>query len=219
VPASKVSRPGAISPGVAPPTLEEAWRARGWSRVAGVDEVGRGPLAGPVIAAAVILPSTVRIDGVADSKTLAAEERETLARQIEIRAIAIGIGAASVREIERINILRASALAMCRAVSALRCEVDHLVVDGLPVPELGAGRHTAVVGGDGTVHCVSCASIVAKVCRDRLMVRLALRYPEYGWCRNKGYGTPEHRQALTRIGPSPHHRRTFAPVEQLLLDC
>jgi ribonuclease HII len=199
--------------------LEESWRARGWTRVAGVDEVGRGPLAGPVVAAAVILPVGVRVDGAADSKALSAEERSELATEITRHALAIGIGAASVREIERINILRASARAMCRAVAALRCEVDHLLVDGLPVPELGTERHTAVVGGDGTVHCISCASIMAKVCRDRLMVRLSARYPEYGWCRNKGYGTAEHRDALNRLGPTPHHRRTFAPVEQLLLDC
>ncbi|MGH7459321.1 MAG: ribonuclease HII [Longimicrobiaceae bacterium] len=186
--------------------------------VAGVDEAGRGPLAGPVVAAAVVLPECVVLEGVADSKQLAPGERGVLAVQITARALGVGLGAASVREIEQVNILRATARAMCRAVANLGFRPDHLLVDGLPMPELGAGDHTAVIGGDRRVRCISCASIVAKVWRDRLMVRLSARYPGYGWERNKGYATPEHFDALGRLGPSPHHRRTFTPVRQLALD-
>jgi ribonuclease HII len=192
-----------------------------WSRgvltVAGVDEVGRGPLAGPVVAAAVILPEGCFIRGADDSKKLTAQKREELVLRIVKRAVCVRIGAASAQEIDRINILRASGLAMKRAVAKLYPVAEHLLVDGLPMPELGLDRQTAVVGGDGLVHCIACASIVAKVCRDRLMTRLARRYPEYGWETNKGYGTPEHRDALLRLGPTPHHRRSFQPVEQFAL--
>ena len=122
------------------------------------------------------------------------------------------MGAASCREIDRINIRRATALAMQRAIARLG-GADHLLVDGLAVPELGTETHTAFVGGDGCVHCISAASIVAKVTRDRLMARLAARYPQYGWERNMGYGTPEHLDALDRLGPTPHHRRSFQPCQ------
>jgi ribonuclease HII len=185
---------------------------RGMIRIAGVDEVGRGPLAGPVVAAAVILPESTWIDGVDDSKKLNADRRLDLYQRIVQTAICFGVGAASPREIDRINIRRATALAMQRAICRLG-DVDHLLVDGLAVPELGTETHTAIVGGDGCVHCISAASIIAKVTRDRLMARLAARYPAYGWERNMGYGTPEHLEALDRHGPTPHHRKSFQPCQ------
>jgi ribonuclease HII len=199
-----------------------AYEHRFWSRgilvVAGVDEVGRGPLAGPVVAAAVVLAPDRIVAGADDSKRLTAAQRAEVVGRIEAVAVCVRVGAASAQEIDRLNILRASALAMKRAVAKLHPAAEHLLVDGLPVPELGLERQTAVVGGDAEVHSIACASIVAKVCRDRLMCRLALRYPEYGWDHNKGYATPEHRDAILRHGATPHHRRSFQPVDQLVLD-
>lgn len=174
--------------------------------------MGRGPLAGPVLAVALVLPPGCRIAGVTDSKRLTPMARERLTVEIERSALALGIGAASAREVDRINILRATELAMQRAVARLPERPEHLIVDGLPVPALGEAQ-TAVVEGDRLVHLVSCASIVAKVTRDRLMRRLAVRYPGYGWERNAGYGTASHLEALARLGPTPHHRRSFAPVQ------
>lgn len=196
-------------------SLERGFWSRGLSLLAGVDEVGRGPLAGPVVAAAVLLPAELRIEGANDSKRLSASQREALAERILEAALAVGIGAASAAEIDRLNVLRATGVAMRRAVARLAVQPEHLLVDGLPVPELGAGKHTAVVGGDASVQCIACASIVAKVLRDRLMTRLAHRYPQYGWERNRGYGTPDHLAALRRFGPTPHHRRSFRPVAEL----
>jgi ribonuclease HII len=185
----------------------------GVERVAGIDEAGRGPLAGPVVAAAVILPRDLWIDGVDDSKRLTSEKRRVLAFRIVECAEAYAVGAASPREVDRLNIRRATALAMQRAIRRLRIAPDHLLVDGLAVPELGEGTHTPLVGGDGRVHCIAAASILAKVTRDRLMERLAARYPVYGWERNMGYGTPEHLEALERAGATPHHRVSFQPVQ------
>lgn len=196
----------------APLTLErELWR-RGLEFVAGVDEVGRGPLAGPVVAAAVIFRPEDRVPGVTDSKLLSEAERDDLVVAIRRSALSIGVGAASCGEVDRLNILRASHLAMRRAVARLGVPPDHLLVDGLPVPALGPG-HTAVVGGDSRSFTIACASIVAKTTRDRLMKRLAERYPGYGWETNVGYGTPEHVSALGVRGPTPHHRRSFVPVQ------
>jgi ribonuclease HII len=195
---------------------ERGFWSRGISRLAGVDEAGRGPLAGPVVAAAVILPEDCLVDGADDSKKLSAAQREELYVVIIERAVCVRIGAASPREIDRINILRATGLAMQRAVGKLYPVPDHLLVDGLPMRELGLERQTAVIGGDAEVHAISCASIVAKVCRDRLMCRLASRYPEYGWEHNKGYGTPDHREAILRYGPTPHHRMSFQPMQLVL---
>ena len=177
--------------------------------VAGVDEAGRGPLAGPVVAAAVILPEGCWVEGATDSKALGAARRESLYEEIRARALAIGVGAASVREIDALNILCATSVAMGRALRALGKDPAHIVVDGLPVRGV-EWEHEAVVGGDGIVHSISCASIVAKVSRDRLMCLLARRYPAYGWERNMGYGTPGHLRAIWEVGRSPHHRKTFA---------
>ena len=185
---------------------------RGLARIAGVDEVGRGPLAGPVVAAAVILGDGVEIEGATDSKALTAKDRTELAGEIHARAAAVAIGAASAREIDRVNILRATARAMNRALGRLATPPDHVVVDGLPVRDL-EWEHDAVVGGDGLVHSIGCASIVAKVCRDRLMTRLAARYPDYGWERNMGYATREHRDAVRRCGLTPHHRTSFGLLQ------
>lgn len=198
--------------------LEQSFWDRGIEFVAGVDEVGRGPLAGPVVAAAVIFGAGFAgIRGVDDSKKLTAEKRAALFDEIRARALCIGVGAASTKEIDRLNILRASHLAMRRALLRLRIQPQHVIVDGLPVPELGE-QCTAVVDGDARVHAVACASIVAKVVRDRAMHMLALHYPGYGWDSNAGYGTLEHRDAIGRIGLTPHHRRTFEPNSQLLLE-
>jgi len=186
-----------------------------WGRgrsVAGVDEVGRGPLAGPVVAAAVVLASGTLVEGADDSKVLSAEARLELFGRIRERAVCIGVGAASVREIDRRNILRATTVAMQRALDRLSIQPDHVVVDGLPVKHLGR-EHDAVVDGDAFVHSIACASIVAKVIRDRLMQRLALRYPGYAWDKNVGYGTPEHLAAIDQLGVTPHHRLTFTPLQ------
>lgn len=200
-----------------PLEFERGLWSRGVRLVAGIDEAGRGPLAGPVVAAAVVLPPDCSVCGADDSKRLTARQREALVSEILQTAAAVGLGAASAREIDRINIRRATALAMERAIRHLRSNPEHLLVDGLPVPELGLEWQTAVVGGDRRVHSIACASILAKVYRDRLMERLSVRYPAYGWHRNKGYGTREHLAALRAFGPTPHHRRSFHPVEQLSL--
>jgi ribonuclease HII len=197
---------------------ERDFWSRGFRRIAGIDEVGRGPLAGPVVAVAVVLPHECFIDGVDDSKRLPSEHRRRLVCAILRGCLDFGVGAASTREIDRLNIRRATALAMSRAIRRLRYPPDHLLVDGLPVPELGLERHTAVVRGDHEVHSIACASILAKVLRDRLMDRLSRRYPAYAWERNKGYGTPEHQDAIHRYGPTPHHRQSFRPVCELVLD-
>ncbi len=198
--------------------LERELREQGGRLIAGVDEVGRGPLAGPVVACAVVMPPELRaIAGVADSKRLVPVERVRLAALIRRRALAIGLGAASVREIDRLNIYHATVLAMRRALNRLSLAPDHVLIDGLPLASL-AVKHTAVVDGDARCYTIACASILAKVTRDRLMTSLAVRYPEYEWGRNSGYGTPDHLRGLDRAGATPHHRRSFAPVRQLSLD-
>jgi ribonuclease HII len=196
----------------APLTLERALWECGVELVAGVDEAGRGPLAGPVVAAAVVFRPGQRVAGVTDSKQLSAQQRDQLAASIHRRALAIGVGAASSGDVDRLNILRATHLAMRRALARLPVVPDHVLVDGLAVAELGH-EHTAVVGGDAKSFTIACASIVAKTTRDRIMTRLARRYPGYGWDTNMGYGTPEHVTALAAHGPTPHHRRSFVPVQ------
>ena len=184
--------------------------------VAGIDEVGRGPLAGPVVAAAVILPAGVPIPGVGDSKALSPARRDAVFRALRADAIAIGIGWSTSSEIDRLNILRATHRAMARAVARLATRPVHLLVDGLPVGGLPVSQ-TAIVKGDAKCACIGAASIVAKVVRDRFMARLARRYPDYGFERNMGYPTAVHREALARLGPCRHHRESFAPVRAALV--
>ncbi len=197
--------------------LERTFWDSGLQYIAGVDEVGRGPLAGPVLAAAVILPPGTAIRGVDDSKKLDARRRAALFEEIRKQAVCVAVGAASTREIDRLNILRASHLAMQRAIARLRIPPERVIVDGLPVPVLGE-RHVAVIDGDAKVHCVACASVIAKVVRDRLMTRLAAHYPGYGWDENAGYATSGHRSAIFTLGYTPHHRRSFETDLQLDLD-
>jgi ribonuclease HII len=184
--------------------------------LAGVDEVGRGPLAGPVVACAVIMPPDARaIRGVDDSKELDGPDRERLSTRIRERALCLAIGAASVREIDRINIYHASVLAIRRAIARLPVAPHHVLIDGNPIRSLGV-EHTAVVGGDACCHSIACASIVAKVTRDRLMRALARRHPHYRWETNVGYGTPDHHAGLASHGITAHHRRSFSPVQLAL---
>jgi ribonuclease HII len=185
--------------------------------LAGIDEVGRGPLAGPVVACAVIMPPDARaIRGVDDSKQLTRIARERLARLIRARALAVGLGAASAREIDRLNVFHATVLAMRRALSRLTLTPHHVVVDGNPLRTLGV-PHRAVVGGDARCYSVACASIVAKVTRDRVMRALGVRHPEYMWTQNVGYATAAHLAGIDRHGISPHHRRRFWSVAQTML--
>lgn len=205
------------------PTLR--WERAAWADamlLVGVDEAGRGPLAGPVVAAAVVFPAgCAAVRGLRDSKTLQAGRRTTLAARIRSRALAIGVGAASSREIDRLNIRVATALAMRRAIAHLLrgARLDQvprpcrILIDGLPLPEIGY-EHDALVDGDARCQSVSAAAILAKTVRDRLMHRLAPRYPAYGWETNVGYGTPEHQEGLRLHGPTCHHRYTFAPLAQ-----
>lgn len=193
--------------------VERSWFARGSRSVAGIDEVGRGPWAGPVIAAAVLVePETPWLEGINDSKQVTQRRREELAAAI-VSTLPYAVGAASTREIDRLNIRRATGLAMRRALARLPRVADTVLVDGLPMPELGCA-HEAMVGGDARSFAIACASIVAKTVRDRLMRLLAVRYPDYGWNHNCGYGTPTHRAAIERVGVTPHHRRSFTPVVQ-----
>ncbi len=183
--------------------------------IAGVDEAGRGPLAGPVVAAAVILDQRNPIAGLADSKKLSALQRERLFDQICARALCCAIGSATVREIDEINILQASLLAMRRAVQGLRLTPAKVLVDGNRIPVLHI-RAEAVVGGDALVAEISAASIIAKVHRDRWCAQLDIQYPDYGFAKHKGYGTAQHVAALRKFGACPEHRRSFAPVAEVL---
>jgi ribonuclease HII len=198
--------------------IERELRKTAGPLIAGIDEVGRGPLAGPVVACAVIMPPEQRaIPGVDDSKRLTAAARQRLAIKIRERAVTFGIGAASVREIDRHNIYQATVIAMRRALARLSVTPNHIVVDGKPFRTLEAA-HTAIVGGDDKCYTIACASILAKVTRDRIMHALAGRYPNYRWEKNVGYSTPAHLQLLAAHGPCAHHRRSFMPVSQLSLD-
>ena len=195
----------------------ELWR-QGAVRVVGVDEVGVAPTCGAVVAAAVIMkPHARRIAGVRDSKTLSAQQRDRLAPVIRRRALAIGVGAASVREIDTINIYHATHLAMRRAIGRLGGH-DHVLVDGNRIVgfEAAVGPYSAIVDGDAKCYTIACASVVAKVIRDRMMSLLAARYPGYGWERNQGYATREHRDAIRRLGLTPFHRRSFLALQRTL---
>ena len=198
------------------PTLERerALWAKGYRYVAGIDEVGRGPLAGPVVTASVVFSHEQGpIEGLRDSKKMTAKQRVEVSEVVRAAAQAWAIGAASVREIDRRNIRRATALAMQRAVARLPLSPDYVIIDGRPMPELEY-MHDAVVGGDATSMSIAGASVLAKCVRDHLMVLLDKRYPEFCWGENKGYGTAGHMAMLDDIGPTPHHRRSFAPVIQ-----
>jgi ribonuclease HII len=192
--------------------LEAAARSAGHTRIVGVDEVGRGPIAGPVVACAILLPpDCCDIAGVGDSKALRPKDRERLADTIRETALAIGLGAASVAEIDRVNIYQATAVAMRRAIARIPAPHDLLLIDGAPFAALGL-PHRNVVKGDACCLSIACASIIAKVTRDRLLTALGQRYPAFGWCSNAGYGTPEHLAALSAAGATPHHRRSFRPL-------
>ncbi len=182
--------------------------------VAGVDEAGRGPWAGPVVAAAVILGRDGVPPGLDDSKKLSARQREAIYAQL-VGIAEIGLGEASVAEIDRMNILQASLLAMRRAIDHLLVKPGHCLIDGCHAPHLNIPS-TCIVGGDRRSFSIAAASIVAKVTRDRIMTDLAKEYPHYGWDKNAGYGVPEHKAALDLVGISPHHRRSFAPIRKLL---
>ncbi len=190
--------------------------AGGAGRVAGVDEVGMGPLAGPIVAAAVVLGEDPELPGLDDSKKLTRAARERLDGAIRAQAVAVGFGHVEPEEIERLNVFRAGLEAMRRAVAALSPPPDHLLVDARRIPGISI-RQTPLVHGDAIDGSIAAASIVAKVRRDAIMADLAARHPGYGFERHKGYGTADHLDALRRLGPSPVHRRSFAPVGQLLL--
>lgn len=201
------------------PTLRaerSLWRS-GLSRIAGVDECGVGSLCGPVVAAACIIRHNChRIDGVRDSKTLSAGQRERLAGEIRRRVVAVAVGAASVEEIDRINIYHATHLAMRRALRRV-APYDHVLVDGRRIVGFDdVGPHTTIVDGDSSSYAIACASVVAKVTRDRLLARLAKFHPGYGWEHNAGYSTREHLDAIVALGVTPHHRRSFAPARLAL---
>jgi len=193
------------------------WRA-GAGRVVGVDEVGVAPTSGAVVAAAVIMPPNChRIAGVRDSKTMSAAQRERLAPVIRRRAVAVGVGAASVADIDRLNIYHATHLAMRRAIARLGGH-DHVLVDGNRIAdfEQQVGPYTSIVDGDARVYSIAAASVVAKVVRDRMMAKLAVRYPAYGWDRNQGYATREHRDAIRAFGLTPHHRSSWQALQTLM---
>ena len=196
---------------------EDALAARVGGPVAGIDEAGRGPWAGPVVAAAVILaPGTVP-RGLADSKRLTPARREALFAELSDN-LSVGLGVATVAEIDALNVLGAADLAMCRAIEALAEAPAAALVDGNRVPRDLRCAGEAIVGGDGLAASVAAASIVAKVTRDRIMADLAALHPGYGWERNRGYGTAEHRAALLRLGVNPEHRRSFRPVHNILYE-
>lgn len=188
--------------------IEAGLQAEGYRRVAGLDEAGRGPLAGPVCAAAVIFEPGTRIAGVNDSKQLTPEQRDDLYEEIRSRALAVGIGLASAEEIDAVNILQATKLACRRALRQLKILPDYLLLDALRLETVTTPQQS-LVKGDSRCFSIAAASIVAKVTRDRLMVRYAAEYPDYGFQMHKGYGTPFHRQALDKLGPSTLHRTSF----------
>ncbi|HSE60254.1 MAG TPA: ribonuclease HII [Nitrospiraceae bacterium] len=212
------SRPAAERRCVEPThEFESEARRCGYRLVAGLDEAGRGPLAGPVVAAAVILPARVKLPGVADSKLLTDPVRAKLFEDIRLRALAVGVGQASEREIDRLNILEATRLAMSRALLHLTVPPDFLLLDAIMLPNVRIPQRP-IIKGDQLSLSVAAASIVAKVARDRLMEQYHRLYPQYNFRDHKGYGTPEHLHLLKIHGPSPIHRRTFAPVERIEAD-
>lgn len=188
--------------------FEKEALAKGYKSVCGVDEAGRGPLAGPVCAAAVILPEDVIIDGVNDSKKLSEKKRESLFDVIREQALSYSIAYATVDEIEEINILNATMLAMRRAIDGLDIKADYAMIDGNKIPPLDIDAE-CIVKGDAKSMSIACASILAKVSRDRLLYKYAEEYPMYGFDKHKGYGTKVHREAILKYGPCPYHRKSF----------
>ncbi|MEA3544594.1 MAG: ribonuclease HII [Thermodesulfobacteriota bacterium] len=195
--------------------FEELATQRGFASIAGIDEAGRGPLAGPVVAAAVILPEGFELPGLTDSKKLTEKQRNNFYPQIRQQARAVGIGVASVVEIDEINILQATLLAMERAVSRLPQCPDHLLIDGITPLPLQISQQT-LKKGDSRSLSIAAASVIAKVVRDRIMYSFSRQLPEYGFSKHKGYGTLQHRQAIAQFGPSFQHRKTFAGVKEHL---
>ena len=198
-----------------PHSFERGAISRGYRLVAGVDEAGRGPLAGPVVAGAVILPEGFLIEGLADSKTLSQPQRERLYALVMENAVAVGVGMADPAQIDRVNILQATLLAMRGAVAAMAPAPDFLLIDGLNTIDW-PGPQQAIVKGDALSHSISAASVVAKVTRDRIMEKLAAEYPMYGFAQHKGYGSREHREAIKKHGPCPAHRMTFKGVREFI---
>jgi ribonuclease HII len=210
------ARASAFPAGMKPDyTFETAARARGFARIAGVDEVGRGPLAGPVTAAAVVLDPARIPDGLDDSKKLSAKKREVLYAQI-MEVADVSIAHASVEEIEEHNILRASHIAMVRAVEGLKVPPDYCLIDGNMIPRGLSIPAETIIKGDSRSVSISAASIMAKICRDYVMLSLAQQHPGYGWETNMGYGSKRHISALQELGVTPHHRRLFRPVHNIL---
>jgi ribonuclease HII len=197
-------------------TLEEAARGRGALRIAGIDEVGRGPLFGPVVAAAVILPRGCALHGLNDSKKLTEKKRVELDREIRANAISWAIAAVDAEAIDRINIRQASLLAMRRAVEQLSLSPDFLLIDGRDTIDWECPQQ-AVIHGDGISFSIAAASVIAKVHRDRLLVELDAKFPGYGLAQHKGYPCPAHLEALERLGPTPLHRKSYHPVAQAVL--
>lgn len=205
--------------------FEDECRAHGFARIAGLDEAGRGPLAGPVVAAAVILPCGFAHGGIKDSKALSSKQRQSLEPLIRERAESWAIGVVEVAEIDRINILRASLLAMAKALDALEKRPDCLLIDGnqpIPAAILNGGSPSlyqkTIIKGDRLCLSIAAASIIAKVARDRLMIEADERFPEYGFAAHKGYGSAAHLAALRRYGPSPLHRLSYKPVREAVIE-
>ena len=196
--------------------FERAARLCGYRRIAGIDEAGRGPLAGPVVAAAVVLPVRCRLSGIDDSKQLSEGERARLYAAILEHAVGMGIGSADVGEIDRLNILEATKLAMRRAIDQLAPPPDYLLIDAVTLPGIGIPERP-IIKGDSLSLSIAAASIIAKVTRDRLMAEYHDMFPEYDFLSHKGYGTREHLQRLARHGPCSIHRRTFTPVHEAIL--
>ncbi|TKB93666.1 MAG: ribonuclease HII [Nitrospira sp.] len=196
--------------------FERAARLCGYRRIAGIDEAGRGPLAGPVVAAAVVLPVRCRLSGIDDSKQRSEGERARLYAAILEHAVGMGIGSADVGEIDRLNILEATKLAMRRAIDQLTPPPDYLLIDAVMLPGIGIPQRP-IIKGDSLSFSIAAASIIAKVTRDRLMAEYHDMFPEYDFLSHKGYGTREHLQRLTRHGPCSIHRRTFTPVHEAIL--
>lgn len=197
--------------------VEQSFWRQGCLRIAGVDEAGLGSLCGPIVAAAVLLPPhCLMIAGVRDSKLLSVAQRDRLFPQVLHQATAVGVGTATVAEIEEFNVLRASYLAMQRSLRHVQ-PIDHALIDGHEIKTADLGAHTAIIDGDASSYAIACASIVAKVRRDRFLKRLAKRHPGYGWERNAGYGTKEHLRAIEELGVTPFHRRSYAPIQKALL--